>query len=57
MWYSICPSQDEALQAQVESLRDIGAIVQINPELMIGIPDVNGTRPEVTSLDVLKSGM
>jgi hypothetical protein len=56
MWYSIYASQDEGLKAKIENLRDTGAIVRVNGTLMVGIPDVNGTRIEVSSLEVLVEG-
>ena len=54
MWYSIHASQDESLQGQIESLRDTGAVVRVSGTLMVGIPDVNGTRIEVTNLEVVE---
>jgi len=56
MWYGIFASQDESLQAQIESLRDTGAVVQVSGKLMVGIPDVNGTRIEVSELLVIEAG-
>ena len=56
MWYSIHASHDESLQAQIERLRDTGAIVQVSGKLLVGFPDVNGTRIEVTKLDVIEEG-
>lgn len=56
MWYSIHASQDAALQAQIESLRDTGAIVQVWGTLMVGVPDVNGLRIEPSRLEVLEAG-
>lgn len=56
MWYSIYASQDQALQAQLESLRDTAAVVQLDAKLLVGVPDVNGSRLEVTHLDVLEPG-
>ncbi len=56
MWYSIHASQDAALQAQIESLRDTGAVVQAWGTLMVGAPDVNGLRIEPTRLEVLAAG-
>ncbi|MES0361071.1 MAG: hypothetical protein ABUK20_09165 [Anaerolineales bacterium] len=56
MWYGIDASQDESLQAQIESLRDTGAVVKVSGKLMVGIPDVNGTRIEVSELDVIEAG-
>jgi hypothetical protein len=56
MWYSIYASQDEGLNAEIENLRDTGAIVRVNGTLIVGIPDVNGTRIEVSSLEILVEG-
>ncbi len=56
MWYGIDASQDESLQAQIESLRDTGAVVKVSGKLMVGIPDVNGTRIEVSELEVIEAG-
>ena len=56
MWYSIYASQDESLQAQIESHRDTGAVVKVSGKLLIGFPDVNGTRIEVSELDVVDAG-
>jgi len=56
MWYSIYASQDESLKAEIESLRDTGALVRVSGTLLVGIPDVNGTRIEVSSLEVLEPG-
>ena len=56
MWYSLHASQDPALQAQIENLRDTGAQVKIWGTLMVGVPDVNGLRIEPTRIEVLQSG-
>jgi hypothetical protein len=56
MWYSIHASQDESLQAQIESLRDTGAVVKVSGKLLVGFPDVNGSRIEVSKLDVIEAG-
>ena len=56
MWYSIHASQDQTLQAQIESLRDTGAVVQVSGKLLVGFPDVNGTRIEVSELTVIEAG-
>jgi hypothetical protein len=56
MWYSIYSSQNEGLRAEIERLRDTGALVRVSGKLMVGIPDVNGTRIEVSSLEVLSDG-
>lgn len=49
-------SQDEALSAQLESLRDTGSVVRVSGSLMVGVPDVNGTRIEVSKIEVLTVG-
>ncbi|MBN1668830.1 MAG: hypothetical protein JW862_17190 [Anaerolineales bacterium] len=56
MWYSIAASQDPTLQSQIEELRDTGAVVQVWGTLLVGIPDVNGTRIESFRLEVLQAG-
>ena len=56
MWYSIYASQDEALKAEIESLSDTGALVQVSGRLLVGVPDVNGTRIEAAQLEVLGAG-
>jgi hypothetical protein len=56
MWYSIYSSQNEGLRAEIERLRDTGALVSVSGKLLVGIPDVNGTRIEVSSLEVLSEG-
>jgi len=56
MWYSIHSSHDPTLQAQIESLRDTGAVVQVSGKLLVGFPDVNGTRIEVSELTVIEAG-
>lgn len=57
MWYSIYASQDETLKAQIEELRDTGAIVMVSGKLMTGVPDVNGTRIEISNLELIEAGM
>jgi len=56
MWYSIHASQDQELQSQIEQIRDTGALVKVSGQLLVGIPDVNGTRIEVSSLEVIEPG-
>jgi hypothetical protein len=56
MWYSIHASQDQALQAQIEQVRDTGSVVKVDGQLLVGIPDVNGTRIEVSNIEVLHLG-
>jgi hypothetical protein len=56
MRYSLRASQDEALQSVIENLMDTGAVVQVGGRLLVGVPDVNGTRIEVSNLKVLEPG-
>lgn len=56
MWYSIHASQDQELQSQIEQIRNTGALVKVSGQLLIGIPDVNGTRIEVSDLEVVEPG-
>lgn len=56
MWYSLHASQKPELQAEIERLRDTGALVQVWGELLTGVPDVNGTRIEAGVLGVLQEG-
>ena len=56
MWYSIHASQDQDLQAKIMQIRDTGALVKVAGQLLIGIPDVNGTRIEVSDLTVIEPG-
>jgi hypothetical protein len=56
MWYSIQSSDDPTLQAQIESLRDTGAVIQVSGQLLVGFPDVNGTRIEPSELTVIEAG-
>lgn len=56
MWYSIYASQDESLQAEIESQRDTGSILAVDGRLIVGAPDVNGTRIEVNHLTLIESG-
>ena len=56
MHYGIYASQDPSLQAEIESLRDTGTLVRISGKLLVGFPDVNSTRIEVSSLQVLEEG-
>lgn len=56
MHYGIYASQDPSLQAEIESLRDTGSLVQVSGKLLVGFPDVNSTRIEVSSLQVLDEG-
>jgi hypothetical protein len=56
MWYSLRASQNQALQSVIETLMDTGAVVQVGGRLLVGVPDVNGSRIEVTNLKVLEPG-
>ena len=51
MWYSIDASQDEALQAQLEHFLGTNEAVEVSGKLMVGVPDVNGTRIEISSIE------
>jgi hypothetical protein len=50
MWYSINASQDQALRSQIEAFLQSGEVVEVSGTLMVGVPDVNGTRIEVSSI-------
>jgi hypothetical protein len=50
MWYGIDASQDEALQAKLAHFFETGERVQMSGLLMVGVPDVNGTRIEISSI-------
>jgi hypothetical protein len=54
--YGIYASQDPTLQAEIENLRDTGAQVRVSGTLLVGFPDVNSTRIEVSSIEVLEEG-
>jgi hypothetical protein len=54
MWYSIHASQDPEMQAKIENVRDTGAIVEVSGKLLVGIPDVNGTRIEPGYLEIIE---
>jgi hypothetical protein len=56
IWYSIRSSQDQALQAQIETLADSGSMVRVSGQLLVGVPDVNGTRIEASQLELLELG-
>lgn len=56
MAYGIYASQDPEIQAEIERLRDTGTLVQVSGKLLVGFPDVNSTRIEVSSLQVLEEG-
>jgi hypothetical protein len=44
------------MQAKIERLRDTGATVEVTGQLLVGIPDVNGTRIEPGYLEVIEAG-
>jgi hypothetical protein len=50
VWYSVNASQDEALRAQIQHYQETGDVVELSGKLMIGVPDVNGSRIEVSSI-------
>jgi hypothetical protein len=56
MWYNIHSSDDQTLQAQIESLRDTDSVIQVSGKLLVGFPDINGARIEVSNLDVIEAG-
>ncbi len=56
MAYGIYASQDPSLQAEIESLRDTETLIQVSGKLLVGYPDVNSTRIEVSSLQVVEEG-
>jgi hypothetical protein len=51
VWYGVW-SQDEAILAELEALRDTGAIVRLWGELIAGVPDVNGTQIRVSTFEL-----
>jgi len=53
MWYSIHASQSESLQAQIQHYFETGDKVEVSGNLMAGVPDVNGTRIEISSIEFL----
>jgi hypothetical protein len=58
MWYSVDASQSESLQAQIERFLKNGEIVEVSGKLMVGVPDVNGSRIEISSIEIrTESGM
>jgi hypothetical protein len=54
MWYGIDASQDESLQAKLAHFFETGERVEMSGLLMVGVPDVNGTRIEISSIQVLR---
>ncbi|NOQ39152.1 MAG: hypothetical protein GQ562_02460, partial [Anaerolineales bacterium] len=53
MWFSINASQNESLQAQIKHYFETGDKVEVSGNLMVGVPDVNGTRIEISSIEFL----
>jgi hypothetical protein len=51
VWYGIAANEDDIIQSQIESLSDSETIVSVWGDLLVGVPDVNGTRIEVSRLD------
>lgn len=51
IWYSIQASQSPDLQAQIEHFQETGDIVEVSGKLLVGVPDVNGTRIEISSIN------
>jgi hypothetical protein len=45
---------DEAINSQLESLRDTGTVIQVWGELSAGIPDWNGTQIQVSRIEVVE---
>jgi hypothetical protein len=56
MWYSLHASKDETLQEQIAELSDRGAIIEVSGKLMVGVPDVNGSRIEAQYIEVIEAG-
>lgn len=47
-------SMDEAVNQQIEALRDTGQVVRIWGEMVAGIPDWNGTQIQVNRIEVVQ---
>jgi hypothetical protein len=45
---------DEAINSQLESLRDTGTVIRVWGELSAGIPDWNGTQIQVSRIEVVE---
>ena len=45
---------DEAINSQLESLRDTGTVIRVWGELSAGIPDWNGTQIQVNRIEVVE---
>ena len=56
MWYGIDASQDESLQAKLAHFFETGEVVEMSGLLMVGVPDVNGTRIEISSIQARRGG-
>lgn len=56
MWFSIHASQDQALRSELDSLQDTSSLISVSGKLLVGVPDVNGTRIEVSGLEILEAG-
>jgi hypothetical protein len=52
LWYSINASQNESLKIRIEHYAETGEIVEVSGKLLVGIPDVNGTRIEISSIEL-----
>jgi hypothetical protein len=50
VWYGIDASRDESLQAKLAHFFETGERVQMSGLLLVGVPDVNGTRIEISSI-------
>lgn len=44
------------MQTKIDNVRDTGALVEVSGKLLVGIPDVNGTRIEPDDLQVIEAG-
>lgn len=51
MWYGIWASQDADLQTQIQHFEQTGELVEVSGKLLVGFPDANGTRIEVSSVE------
>jgi hypothetical protein len=52
LWYGINASQNESLKVGIEHYAEIGEIVEVSGKLLVGVPDVNGTRIEISSIEM-----
>ena len=46
-------STDSAINSQLESLRDTGAVIRVWGQVLAGIPDWNGTQIQVTRFEIV----